>query len=63
MCGGGLAHQNHAIWRDLGYVAGAGIAVLFAGALGLAAAIWAAAALSLASAAVVLLRMRETHPR
>lgn len=51
------------LWRDLGYAFGALIGGLVADAFGLAAAVWAAAALSLASAVIVLVRMYETHPR
>jgi MFS family permease len=47
------------LWRDLGYVAGAIIAGVAADALGLPAAIWLVAALTLASGLEVALRLRE----
>jgi len=48
------------LWRDLGYAIGALIAGIVADALGLAAAIWLVAAITLASGIVAALRMRET---
>ncbi len=48
------------LWRDLGYAVGALLAGLTADALGLSAAMWIVAALTLASGAVVAVRMRET---
>jgi MFS family permease len=50
------------LWRDLGYAAGALLAGATADALGVPAAIWAVAALTFASGAVVAVRMRETAP-
>jgi MFS family permease len=50
------------LWRDLGYAVGALAAGLVADALGLRAAIWAVAALTFASGAVVATRMHETRP-
>jgi MFS family permease len=47
-------------WRDLGYAVGALVAGLSADALGLHAAIWLIAAVTLASGVVVALRMKET---
>jgi MFS family permease len=51
------------LWRDSGYAFGALLAGVVAHALGQDAAIAAVAALTLASGAVVAVRMRETHPR
>ncbi len=48
------------LWRDLGYAIGALLAGLVADALGLPAAMWLVAALTLASGVVVAIRMRET---
>jgi MFS family permease len=48
-------------WRDLGYAVGALIAGAIADALGLKAALWVVAALTLASGVVVAVRMRETR--
>jgi MFS family permease len=48
------------LWRDLGYAVGALLAGLVADWLGMAAAIHAVAALTLASGLVVVARMRET---
>jgi len=50
------------LWRDLGYAIGALLAGLTADALGLPAAIWLIAGLTLASALTVVLRMSETLP-
>jgi len=49
------------LWRDAGFAVGALLAGAVADLLGLAAAIWAVAALTAASGAVVAVRMRETH--
>jgi MFS family permease len=49
------------LWRDGGFAAGALMAGLTADRLGLAAAIWAVAALTAVSGIVVALRMYETH--
>ena len=51
------------LWRDLGYAIGAVLAGLTADALGLAAAMWVVAALTLASGLQVAVRMQETHRR
>lgn len=48
------------LWRDLGYAIGALLAGITADLLGLSAAMWLIAALTLASGLVVALRMRET---
>ena len=48
------------LWRDLGYAIGALVAGIAADALGLAAAMWLVAAITLASGAVAALRMTET---
>ena len=48
------------LWRDFGYAAGALFAGITADALGIRAAIWLIAALTLASGLVVAVRMRET---
>ena len=51
------------LWRDSGYAFGALLSGMVAHALGQNAAISVVAALTLASGAVVAVRMRETHPR
>jgi MFS family permease len=51
------------LWRDAGFAAGALLAGVIADAFGLAAAIWAVAAITAASGAVVAARMYETHQR
>jgi MFS family permease len=51
------------LWRDLGYAVGALLAGITADALGLAAAMWIVAALTLASGLVVAVRMNETLSR
>lgn len=48
------------LWRDLGYACGALLAGVIADALGLAAAMWAVAALTFASGVVIAVRMKET---
>jgi len=48
------------LWRDLGYAIGALLAGLVADALGLSAAMWVVAAITLASGVVVATRMSET---
>lgn len=48
-------------WRDIGYAAGAVVGGIAADFWGLRAAIWAAAAITLASGLVVAGRMYETH--
>ena len=50
-------------WRDLGFAVGAVMTGLIADAAGMPAAIWAVAALTGLSGAVVIGRMRETRPR
>lgn len=50
------------LWRDLGYAFGAIIAGVVADALGLRAALWLVAGLTLIAGALVALRMRETLP-
>jgi MFS family permease len=50
------------LWRDVGFAVGALLAGIIADWLGLAAAIWAVAALTAASGIVVAIRMYETHP-
>jgi MFS family permease len=50
------------LWRDSGFAIGAILAGAIADWLGLAAAIWAVAALTAASGLVVAVRMYETHP-
>ena len=49
------------LWRDGGFAIGALVAGVIADLLGLAAAIWAVAALTAVSGLVVALRMYETH--
>jgi MFS family permease len=51
------------LWRDSGYAFGALLSGVVAHAFGQDAAIALVAALTLASGAVVVVRMRETHPR
>ena len=51
------------LWRDLGYAVGAVLAGVTADALGLPAAMWLVAALTLASGIVVATRMSETLHR
>jgi MFS family permease len=50
------------LWRDSGYAAGAIVGGLTADLWGLRAAIWAAAAITVASGLAVAVRMYETHP-
>ncbi len=50
------------LWRDAGFAVGALLAGAIADRLGMAAAIWAVAALTGASGLVVLVRMYETNP-
>ena len=50
------------LWRDSGYAAGAIVGGITADLWGLRAAIWAAAAITVASGLVVAVRMYETHP-
>ena len=49
------------LWRDLGYAIGALLAGLVADALGLPAAMWAVAAVTFVSGAVVAARMTELN--
>jgi MFS family permease len=51
------------LWRDSGYAVGAVVGGVTADLWGLRAAVWAAAAITVASGVVVALRMYETHPR
>jgi MFS family permease len=51
------------LWRDLGYAAGAVLAGVTADAFGIRAAIWLVAAVTMASGALVAVRMRETHSK
>ncbi|MDG5483362.1 MFS transporter [Mycolicibacterium gadium] len=51
------------LWRDTGYAAGAVVGGITADLWGLRAAIWAAAAITVASGLAVAVRMYETHPR
>jgi MFS family permease len=51
------------LWRDGGFAVGALLAGVIADAYGMAAAVWAVAALTAASGAVVAVRMYETHHR
>lgn len=50
------------LWRDSGYAVGALVGGIVADVWGLRSAIWAAAAISVASGLVVAYRMYETHP-
>ncbi len=51
------------LWRDLGYAIGALLAGMVADAFGVNAAVWLVGGLTLASGAVVAVRMRETLAR
>jgi MFS family permease len=51
------------LWRDSGYAAGAVVGGVAADLWGLRAAVWAAAAITVASGLLVAARMYETHPR
>jgi MFS family permease len=59
----GRAVGIYRVWRDLGYAVGALMGGVVADLWSLRAAVWVAAAVSVASALVVLLRMYETHHR
>ena len=50
------------LWRDSGYAAGAIVGGITADLLGVRAAVWAAAAITVVSGLGVALRMYETHP-
>lgn len=56
----GRAVGVYRVWRDLGYAVGAVLGGVIADWLGLHAAVWAAAALSAATAGIVAVRMYET---
>jgi MFS family permease len=56
----GSAIGVYRLWRDLGYAVGAVLAGVTADALGLPAALWLVAGLTLLSGLVAALRMRET---
>jgi MFS family permease len=58
----GTAIGVYRLWRDLGFAAGAIVAGVVADAAGMAAAIWAVAAITAVSGLIVLFRMRETRP-
>jgi predicted MFS family arabinose efflux permease len=51
------------MWRDLGFAAGAVLVGVVADRAGMSAAITVVAAITAGSAAVVALRMAETHRR
>jgi MFS family permease len=59
----GRAVGVYRVWRDLGYAVGAVLGGIVADVVGLHAAVWAAAVVSAGSAAVVAVRMYETHGR
>lgn len=59
----GRAVGVYRVWRDLGYAVGAIFGGIIADLMGLHAAVWAAAAVSIISATGVAARMYETHPR
>lgn len=59
----GRAVGVYRVWRDLGYAVGAVLGGVVADLVGLHAAVWVAAAISAGSAAVVAVRMYETHAR
>jgi MFS family permease len=48
------------LWRDLGYAVGAVLAGMTADALGLPAAMWLVAAITMGSGVIAAVRMRET---
>ncbi|MGB8501710.1 MFS transporter, partial [Mycobacterium sp.] len=50
------------LWRDSGYAAGAIVGGIAADLWGLRAAVWVAAAITVASGLLVAARMYETHP-
>lgn len=54
---------TYRFWRDAGFAIGAILAGLVADALGLTAAVWAVAALTVISGLVVAIRMYETLPK
>lgn len=58
----GRAVGVYRVWRDLGYAVGAIVGGIVADAMGLHAAVWAAAVVSALSAATVARRMYETNP-
>jgi MFS family permease len=51
------------LWRDAGFVAGALLSGAVADLIGLVAAIWVVVGITAVGAAVVAVRMYETHPR
>jgi MFS family permease len=51
------------LWRDAGFVAGALLSGAVADLFGLVAAIWVVAGITAGGAAIVAVRMYETHPR
>ena len=51
------------LWRDAGFVVGALLSGVMADVFGLGTAIWAVAGVTAAGAAIVAVRMYETHPR
>ena len=51
------------LWRDTGFVVGALLSGAVADLFGLIAAIWVVAGITAVGAAVVAVRMYETHPR
>jgi MFS family permease len=59
----GRAVGVYRVWRDLGYAVGAVLGGIVADLVSLRAAVWAAAAVSAGSAAVVAVRLYETHRR
>ena len=59
----GSAVGVYRLWRDLGFAVGAIVAGIIADAAGIKSAIWVVAVITAASGLVVLIRMRETHPR
>ena len=50
------------LWRDAGFVVGALLSGVVADLFGLVAAIWVVAVVTLVGAAIVAVRMYETHP-
>jgi MFS family permease len=50
------------LWRDAGFVVGALVSGVVADVYGLVAAIWVVAVITLVGAAIVAVRMYETHP-
>ncbi len=57
------AVRVYRLWRDAGFVVGALLSGVIADVFGLVVAIWAVAGVTAVGAAIVAIRMYETHPR